>query len=188
MSVSITALCGSLRAASFNRRLLQAVVDQAPAATDIRVFGIEGIPVYNQDDEDRDGVPAPVEAIKQSLAASDGLLIATPEYNNGIPGGLKNAIDWMTRPHSDLARVFHGKAVAIIGASPGPRGTVLAQTAWLPILRMLAMRPFYEKVVYAGGAGGLFDDSGNLSDEAMSKRVGQFIEGFSAFAAKQNQA
>lgn len=184
MSIEITALCGSLRNESLNRKLLHAVLERAPENVEIHRFGLEGIPVYNQDDEDENGIPSPVEAIKSALTRSSGFIIATPEYNNAIPGPLKNALDWMTRPPAERNRVFRGKAVALIGATPGARGTLLAQTAWLPIFRALAMRPWFESSVYAASAGDLFDDDGALSDEQMDARLGRFIQGFSEFAGR----
>lgn len=85
-------------------------------------------------------------ALKDRIAAADGLLLVTPEYNNSIPGVFKNAIDWLSRPASDIGRVFDGKPVGLIGATPGGMGTPFSQTAWLPVLRTLGTRPFFGKI------------------------------------------
>src|SRR5262249_58598301 len=84
-----------------------------------------------------------VAALKDAIAAADGLVLATPEYNNGIPGAFKNAIDWASRPASDIPRIFGGKPVAVIGVTPGSFGTVLAQNEWLSVLRLLGTRPWF---------------------------------------------
>src|SRR3546814_3136138 len=91
-----------------------------------------------------EGIPPAVAVLKDALSAADGLLMVTPEYNNSLPGVFKNAIDWMTRPAADIARVFGGKPVAVIGASPGGFGTQLGQNAWLPVLRTLGTAPWFE--------------------------------------------
>src|SRR5690242_4563901 len=94
-------ISGSLRKASFNSGLLRAAVDLAPEGTTLLAGSIEGIPLYNGDDEREQGIPEAVQVLKRQLAAADGLLLFTPEYNNGMPGVFKNAIDWLTRPASD---------------------------------------------------------------------------------------
>ncbi len=95
------------------------------------------MPLYDGDLEAEEGLPDAVVGLKAAVAAADGLLLVTPEYNNGIPGVFKNAVDWMSRPPADIPAVFGGKPVGLIGASPGGFGTVLSQTAWLPVLRTL---------------------------------------------------
>jgi NAD(P)H-dependent FMN reductase len=107
----------------------------------------------------------------------------TPEYNNSIPGVFKNAIDWMTRPASDIPRVFRGRPVGLIGASPGAFGTVLSQAAWLPVLRTLGMRPWFGQSLYVGNAAKVFDASGRLVDDAIRARLRKYLEGFVEFAA-----
>ena len=123
-------IAGSLRRHSYNRGLLRAAADVMPVGATLEIAPIDAIPLYNGDEEEH-GVPAPVAALKQAIAAADGLLLVTPEYNNSIPGVFKNAIDWASRPPSDIPRVFRGKPVAVLGASPGGFGTVLAQNGWL---------------------------------------------------------
>ena len=117
---TIIGLCGSLRRGSFNRMLLGAAVEMAPQGTVIETESIREIPLYDGDVEDEQGVPAAVQRLKDRIAEADGVLIVTPEYNNSIPGVLKNAIDWLSRPAADIPRVFRGRPVAIMGATPGP--------------------------------------------------------------------
>ena len=107
----------------------------------------------------------------------------TPEYNNSIPGVFKNAIDWLSRPPSDAARVFGKKPVGVIGTTPGGMGTVLAQTAWLVVLRALGTRPFFSKSLYVSGAGKVFDSQGRLSDATIRDRLRAYLEEFTRFAA-----
>ncbi|WP_338910253.1 NADPH-dependent FMN reductase [Serratia marcescens] len=115
----IIGISGSLRSASFNHSLLQAAVQLAPESVTLDVRRINGIPLYDADVEVKSGIPASVVELKEAIAVADGVLLATPEYNNGIPGVFKNAIDWVSRPDSDIRRVFGGKPFALIGASPG---------------------------------------------------------------------
>lgn len=176
-------LSGSLRKASFNSGLLRAAVDLAPAGTTLLAGSIEGIPLYNGDDERDHGIPAAVQALKRQLAAADGLLLFTPEYNNAMPGVFKNAIDWLTRPATDIEHLFGGKPVAVVGASPGGFGTILAQDAWLPVLRTLGTRPWFEGRLMVSRAQSVFDAEGNLTDETTRQRLAQFIAGFAAFVA-----
>jgi hypothetical protein len=106
------------------------------------------------------------------------LLLFTPEYNHGIPGVFKNAIDWLSRPASDIDRVFGGRPVAILGASPGPFGTVMSQAAWLPVLHTLGAAPWFGARLLIPHAGAAFDAEGQLIDENASRRLGIFISGF----------
>jgi len=141
----LVGLSGSLRRQSFNSGLLRAARDVLPSSASLEIADISDIPLYNADIEQATGIPDSVTALKEAIASADGLLFATPEYNNGIPGVFKNAIDWASRPPADIPRVFAGKPVAIIGASPGGFGTILAQNAWLPVLRTLGAE------LWAGG-------------------------------------
>jgi NAD(P)H-dependent FMN reductase len=180
--ITIFGLSGSLRKASYNAGLLRAAVELMPENSRLEAATIEAIPLYNADVEAEEGVPEVVERIKDRIAASDGLLLVTPEYNNSIPGVFKNAVDWISRPPEDRIRVFKNRSVGIIGASPGNHGTVFSQTAWLPVLRALAMRPWFGKLLYVNGAMKLFDSSGNLTDETIRSRLKSYLEGFVAFA------
>ena len=127
---TIIGIAGSLRKGSWNAALLRAAAERAPAGTTVEIASIAGIPLYDGDVESEHGIPAAVTALKDRIAAADGLLLVTPEYNNSIPGVMKNAIDWLSRG-GDMARVFGDKPVAIMGATPGMGGTRLAQAAWL---------------------------------------------------------
>jgi len=119
----VIGLSGSLRSGSYNTALLRAAARLMPEGVTLEVATIHGIPLYDGDVEAAEGIPAPVAALKDQVAAADGLLLATPEYNNSIPGVFKNAIDWLSRPPADIGRVFGGRPVAVIGASPGGFGT-----------------------------------------------------------------
>jgi NAD(P)H-dependent FMN reductase len=178
---TILGLAGSVRRASFNAALLRAAIEAAPATVTIETASIAGIPLYDGDEEAANGLPEPVRALKERIAAADGLLLVTPEYNNSIPGVFKNAIDWLSRPISDIPRVFGGRAVAIMGATPGPRGTILSQAAWLPVVRVLGLRPWYGRTLYVANAGSVFDQDGKLVDEQVKKQLTAFMSGFAEF-------
>jgi chromate reductase, NAD(P)H dehydrogenase (quinone) len=177
---ALLGISGSLRAGSFNTALLRAAAGLLPAGCTLEVATLHGIPLYDGDAEARDGVPAAVQALKDRVAGCDGLLLATPEYNNGVPGVLKNAIDWLSRPASDIARVFGDRPVAVLGASPGGFGTVLAQNAWLPTLRTLGTRPWFGGRLMVARAGQVFDADGQMVDEKMRAQLQQFLQGFVA--------
>jgi NAD(P)H-dependent FMN reductase len=180
----IIGLAGSVRKGSLNGALLRAAAEVAPAGTEVTIASIAAIPLYNGDLEEAQGIPAPVAALKDQIAAADGLLLVTPEYNNSIPGVFKNAIDWLSRPPKDIARVFGDKAVALIGATPGMGGTRLAQTAWLPILRTLGTRAWSGKQLYVAGAGKVFDAEGKLVDDKVKSLLTELMAGFAAFVAR----
>ncbi|HUH04830.1 MAG TPA: NADPH-dependent FMN reductase, partial [Kofleriaceae bacterium] len=181
---TIIAISGSLRRGSYNTALLRAAAEVAPADLTIEIASIAGVPLYDADVERADGVPALVQSLKDRIAAADGLLLATPEYNNSIPGVFKNAIDWLSRPPKDIARVFADKPVGLIGATPGRSGTRLAQSAWLPVLRTLGMQPWFGKQLYVGGAGKVFDESGALIDTTIRELLTGFMAGFAEFVQR----
>jgi len=182
---SIIGISGSLRARSLNAALLRVAAGLAPAGVTIEIESIKGIPLYDGDLEASSGLPAAVVALKDRIAAADGLLLVTPEYNNSIPGVFKNAIDWLSRPDTDIARVFGSKPVGMMGASPGRFGTLLSQNAWLPVLKTLGTRTWFGQTLYLGGAHKLFDASGNLADEESKKRIQAYIQGFAEFVSKR---
>ena len=109
--------------------------------------------------------------MKDRIAAADGLLIVTPEYNNAMPGVMKNAIDWLSRPPADIARVFRSLPTGVIGATPGMGGTILSQASWLPVLRVLGVLPWFEGRVIISGAGKVFADSGRIVDQGTLDRL-----------------
>ena len=174
----ILGLSGSLRTASFNTALLRAATGLMPEGATLEAGSIAGVPLYDGDLEAREGLPAAVRHLPGRLAAADGLLLVTPEYNNGIPGVFKNAIDWMSR--GEGLGLFAGKPVAVIGASPGPFGTILSQNHWLPVLRTLRTRPWLEGRLMVSRAGGVFDAAGTLTDDATRDKLREFLAGFAA--------
>ena len=182
----IVGIAGSLRSGSYNAALLRAAAAEAPPEATIEIESIRGIPLYDGDVEAK-GIPSRVSELKDRIAAADALLLVTPEYNNSIPGTFKNAIDWLTRPPDDIPRVFKGRAVGLIGASPGMRGTVLSQTAWLPVLRTLGVQPWFEQLLYVGNADKVFDPSGKLIDEAIRTRLRNYVRGFADFVRNLRQ-
>jgi len=181
----ILGISGSLRRGSYNAALLRALRELAPESVTFEEASIRGIPIYDGDVEAETGIPEPVRALKDRIASVDGLLLVTPEYNNSLPGPFKNAIDWMSRPPSDIPRVFGGRAVALCGATLGPGGTHLAQIAWLPVLRVLGVRPWLGRVLGVPTASKAFDESGALVDEKLRERARAFIAGFAEFAGSK---
>lgn len=177
--MQIVALCGSIRKKSLNRMLLQALADRAPDGVKVSVVGIEGIPVYDGDLE-ASGMPAAVTALQDRIAAADALILGSPEYNGGVPGPLKNAIDWCSRG-GRMDEVFAGRPTGLVGATPGPGGTRHAQQAWLQTFRVLGVEPWLAGQLYVNGAGSLFGEDGALTDEATAKRCVKYMQGFTAF-------
>lgn len=178
---TIIGLAGSLRTGSLNAALLRAAATLMPEGSRLEIASIKGIPLYDGDLEDQDGIPATVAALKDRIAAADGLLLVTPEYNNSMPGVFKNAMDWLSRPPADSARVFANRRVAVIGASPGGFGTILAQNAWLPVFRTLGMQPWFNGRLMVARAGSIFNEQGELVDEKTRGQLQQFLQGFTNF-------
>src|ERR1700680_166449 len=150
-------ISGSLRQASFNTALLHAAAALLPDGATMQTRTLHGIPLYDADLESAQGLPASVGALKEAVVAADGVLLVTPEYNNGIPGVFKNAIDWLSRPAADIPRVFGGRMIALMGASPGAFGTTLSQAAWLPVLRTLGTSPWFGARLMVSHANDVFD-------------------------------
>lgn len=173
--LSVVAFAGSLRKASYNRALVHAVVELAPPDLALQVTTIDDVPLFDQDVEEV-GTPAGVERLRAVIAAADGLLIATPEYNHGVPGVMKNVVDWLSRP--PRASVLDGKPVGVIGASPGMMGTARAQTQLRQafVFTNSPVMPQPEVLVYR--AHEKFDDTGRLTDEATRKHLGRYLAAF----------
>jgi chromate reductase, NAD(P)H dehydrogenase (quinone) len=176
----ILALGGSLRAGSWNRALLDEAAALAPSATELdlsQLAVIGSLPLFNQDVVERAGVPSAVAQLKDALRAADGLLIATPEYNWGIPGFLKNAIDWASRPPRDIPHVFGDLPVALVGAG-GLSGTRNAQAAWVAVFRYLKMRPWFGHSLFVDRSWERFDQDNRLTDEATREQLRTVVGGF----------
>lgn len=169
--IVILGIAGSLRAGSYNRAALRAAQQLAPGGARIEIFDLTGIPVFNQDEEANP--PARVTEFKEQIKAADAILFVTPEYNYSIPGVLKNAIDWASRPYGDSA--WQGKPVAIMGASVGVFGTARAQYHLRQCFVFLDMRAVNQPEVMIGKAHERFDKEGNLTDETSKKLIGKLL-------------
>lgn len=184
----ILGISGSLRAGSINTALLRAAQQGAGPEVQLEIVTLHGIPVYDGDVEASSGIPAAVTALKDKVAASDGVLIATPEYNGGIPGVAKNAIDWLSRPSADAKRIFHGRPFALMGATPGGLATLGSQNAWLLILKKLRTQVWGGGWLTLSHALTLMNASGEFTDEATRKQLADFVNGFAAFAARVHRS
>jgi len=184
--IKLLGISGSLRQGSFNTALLRAAQRLAIPGVELDLATLHGIPLYDADVESRDGLPAPVEALKARVVAADGLLLATPEYNNGIPGVFKNGIDWLSRPSDDIPRVFGDRPVAVMGASPGGFGTILSQDAWLSVLRTLRARQWVGGRLMVSRAASVMGADGEIADEKTIAQLDAFVRGFAAFIAAQS--
>ncbi len=160
--ITVLGICGSLRAGSYNRAVLRAAIELKPPGMTIETAEIGTIPLYNEDVRAQ-GFPPPVETLRRRIAAADALLFVTPEYNYSMPGVLKNAIDWASRPPD---QPFAGKPVAIMGAGAGMAGTARAQYDLRRSCVFLDMHPLNKPEVLIGQAQTKFDSSGRFTDEA----------------------
>jgi chromate reductase len=169
--MKVLGFAGSLRKASFNKALLRAAVEVAPASMAIEIFDLEGIPPFNQDHETQP--PEKVKEFKARIRAADAILIATPEANYSVPGVLKNAIDWASRPYGESA--FDGKPAAIMGASVGMIATARAQYHLRQCCVFLNMYPVNQPEVMVPFAQDKIDENGRLVDEPTRKRIGELL-------------
>lgn len=170
----ILGIAGSLRRGSYNRGLVRAAGEVLPPDTILEIYeGLGEIPPYNADVE-QEGDPAPVRALKDRMRASDGLLIASPEYNYNVPGVLKNAIDWASRPPGPASALYH-KPIALMGASTGNFGTARAQLSWRQTFLFTTSYVLLEPQVYVFHAADRFDADSNLKDDATKAFIKRLV-------------
>src|SRR5687767_7784493 len=175
--IRILGIAGSLRKTSFNRGALRSAVELAPEGVSVEVFELDGIPGFNQDDEQNP--PEKVAELKRKIREADAILFVTPEYNYSVPGVLKNAIDWASRPYGDSA--WNGKPAAIMGASIGGIATARAQYHLRQMMVFLNMFPVNQPEVMIGNAGEKFDEQGNLTDEKTKDYIRLLLENLVAW-------
>lgn len=168
----ILGISGSLRRESYNSAALRAAVGLAPEGATVETFALDGIPLFNQDEEKNP--PVQVVELKRRVREADALLFVTPEYNYSVPGVLKNAIDWASRPYGDNA--WDGKPAAIMGASIGAIGTARAQYHLRQIFVFLNVFPVNQPEVMIGNAPQRFDAEGNLTDETTKTFIRQLLQ------------
>ena len=171
--IRILGFAGSLRRASYNRGLIRAALESAPAGLTIQLVEIGDIPLYNQDIEDA-GEPGPVVAFKDAIRRADALIVATPEYNHGMPGVLKNALDWASRPR--VTSPLKDKPVAVMGASPGRGSTARAQAQLRETFVFTGACVMPQPELLIGSAASHFDHDGNLTDPQLRKSLVELVE------------
>ena len=171
-TITILGIAGSLRKDSYNRAALRAAQSLAPAGATVEIFDLQGIPPFNQDEEQHP--PVPVADFKTRIRAADAILMVTPEYNYSIPGVLKNAIDWASRPYGDSA--WEGKPVAVIGASVGTLGTARAQYHLRQVFVFLNMHALNRPEVMISNAAQRFDAQGQLTDTTTQGLIRQLLQ------------
>lgn len=181
--MTVVGISGSLRQKSFNTMLLKAALSFAPRDMTINTASFVQFPLYNQDVQDA-GFPQPVTALAEQVTKADGVLIVSPEYNYSIPGGLKNAIDWLSRVKP---QPFDGKLIAIMGASPGRLGTARMQYHLRQSFVFLNGIVLNRPEVMVAGAGSAFDEAGGLKDEATGKLVGDLLQALARAIADQRR-
>ena len=174
----IVAICGSMRRDSINRKLLHALAKRAPEGVTVTIAELHGIPVYDGDVE-AEGFPPAVTALQDQIAAADGVILGSPEYNGGVPGPLKNAIDWCSRGR--MQEVFAGRPFGLVGATPGPSGTRSAQGAWLSTFRVLGVDAWLAGMLFVPHAQRALGDDGTITDERTERYTQRYIDGFVDF-------
>jgi len=170
--MNIVAISGSLRKDSFNTALLRAMQSLAPEGMEIKIADIGGLPLYSQDAEAP--FPAAAQALKDAIEAADGVIISTPEYNRSIPGVLKNAIDWASRPWGKNS--FAGKPLITAGVSVGKIGTAVAQSHLRQIMSYLDVQVIGQPELYLGPVQGIFDAEGNITDDSTKELIAKALE------------
>jgi len=178
--IAIFGFAGSLRKASYNKALLRAAVELVPKEAELEAFDLEGIPAFNQDLENNP--PEKVKEFKKKIKAADAILMATPEANYTIPGVLKNAIDWASRPYGDSA--FDGKPVAVMSASIGMLGGARAQYHLRQCFVWLNMYPINAPEVMVPFARDKVDANGRLTDQKTREKIKELLESLVAWARR----
>ena len=178
--INVLGISGSLRKDSFNTATLRAARELAPGGMHVDMRTLEDIPLYNDDVRDR-GYPEAVQALRNQITKADAVLIVTPEYNYSIPGVLKNAIDWASRPPN---QPFEGKPIAIMGASPGRLGSARAQYHLRQCFVFLNGLVLNRPEVMVAGAKSLFDASGRLTDEETRERIAKLLEALAGWVRR----
>ena len=178
-STDILAISGSLRAGSFNTHLLRAVAARAPETLRLDIITPRGVPLYDGDVEERDGIPPIVEELQKRVRAADALVIATPEYNFSVPGVLKNMIDWLSRGEH---QPFNGKHVGIMGASTSPVGTARAQYHLRTTLQGLYALVMPRPEIFVSHARDKFASDGTLTDEPTEKIIATWLKHYEPWA------
>jgi chromate reductase len=180
-TLNIVAISGSLRTKSFNTSLLRAMQNIADASMSIDIATLKGVPVYDGDDEETSGVPQIVTDLAERIRAADGVIIATPEYNFTIPGGLKNATDWISRVKD---QPFGNKPVGVAGAAAGPLGTARSQYQLRQNLVGLSALTMSKPEVFVGSAHSKFAADSSLADEETGKFLKLWLDAFDAWVRR----
>ena len=180
----VFAFAGSLREGSYNRALLRAAQEEAPEGMTIEIFDLTGVPLYNADLE-AEGDPDRVTALKDGIRAADAVLIATPEYNHGVPAVTKNAVDWASRPPKDSP--LDGKPVGIIGASPGMTGSARGQSQLRQAFEFTNSYCMPQPEILVARAHEKFDEEGRLTDEKTRSFLGNYLTAFEEWATRVSE-
>jgi chromate reductase, NAD(P)H dehydrogenase (quinone) len=178
--IKVLGFAGSLRKGSYNKALLRTALEELPGGMELEVFDLEGIPPYNQDLDDN--MPARVLELKNRIRAADAILIATPEYNYSVPGVLKNAIDWASRPPGDNS--WDDKPVAVMSASIGMLAGARAQYHLRQTFVYINMHPVNRPEVMVPFAADKVDASGKVTDEKTRKKIGELLESLAAWTRR----
>jgi chromate reductase, NAD(P)H dehydrogenase (quinone) len=180
-ALNVLAIAGSLRRNSFNRSLLKAAATLAAPGMRVHLYDqLASVPLFSEDVEAA-GVPEGAQHLRKQVAQADALLIATPEYNQSMPGVLKNAIDWLSRPPDEC---LVNKPVAVVGASAGRWGTRLAQSHLRHVLYATEALVMPQPSLFIAGAGDLFDGNGHLIDERSLQALRQLLDAFGGWIAR----
>jgi chromate reductase len=180
-TIKVLGIVGSLRKESYNRKLMLAAQELVPESIELEIAGIADIPLFNEDVLEA-GPPEAVVKLKEKIAGAHALLIATPEYNWSIPGPLKNAIDWVSRPMATTP--LQGKPLALMGATTGPWGTIRAQLNWRQVFAYTNTYVLPQPQVFVNLCESKFDAEGKLTDEATRKQVSALLAALADWTRK----